>query len=38
MSRQLVEAGKVMEIPVYDSLIVGYDGTYRSLAESGQLQ
>lgn len=37
VSKRLVEAGKLMEIPVLDSLIIGYDGRFTSLAERGLL-
>ena len=35
-SRQLVEAGRILDIPVYDHLIVGGDH-YFSFAEAGLL-
>lgn len=35
VTRLLVEAGRVMEIPVHDHLILGYDGAYTSLKERG---
>lgn len=37
VSKRLVEAGKLLEIPVLDSLIVTSDGRYTSLAERGLL-
>lgn len=37
VSKRLVEAGKLIEIPVLDSLIIGYDGRFTSLAERGLL-
>lgn len=36
VTRQLVEAGKVLDLPVYDHIIVG-QGRYASFAESGLL-
>ncbi len=35
ITRQLVEAGKLMGIPVHDSIIIGHGGSYTSLAERG---
>lgn len=35
VTRALVEAGRLMELPVHDHLIVGYDGAYTSLKERG---
>jgi DNA repair protein RadC len=37
VSRRLVAAGELMEVAVHDSLIVGLEGTYTSLAERGLL-
>lgn len=37
VSKRLVEAGKLLEIPVLDSLIVTQSGQYTSLAERGLL-
>jgi len=36
VTRQLVEAGKVLDIPVYDHVVIG-DGRYVSFAEAGLL-
>jgi DNA repair protein RadC len=36
VTRQLVEAGKVLDLPVYDHVIVGARG-YVSFAEAGLL-
>src|SRR5690606_34113621 len=35
ISKRLVEAGRLLEVEVVDSLIVGHDGKYTSLAERG---
>lgn len=35
VTRQLVEAGRMMSIPVHDHLIVGFDGAFTSLRERG---
>lgn len=37
ISNKLVEAGKLLECPVLDSLIVTHEGKYTSLAERGLL-
>lgn len=37
VSKQIQAAGKALDIPLMDSLIVGYDGQYTSLAERGLL-
>jgi len=37
VSKRLAEAGKLMEIPLMDSLIIGYEGKYTSLVERGLL-
>jgi DNA repair protein RadC len=37
VTRQLRTAGDVLTIPVVDSLVVGFDGQYTSLAERGLL-
>lgn len=38
ITRKLVEAGKVMDIPVLDHIITGFDGQYTSLKEQGLMQ
>ena len=35
VTRQLKAAGEALTIPVVDSLVVGFDGRYTSLAERG---
>ena len=35
ISLKLAEAGKLMEVPVLDSLVIGFDGRFTSLAERG---
>jgi len=35
VTKTLVEAGRVMDVPVHDHLIVGFDGAYTSLKERG---
>jgi DNA repair protein RadC len=35
ITKQLMEAGKLLDIPVHDHLIIGFDGAYTSLAERG---
>jgi DNA repair protein RadC len=37
VTRQLVEAGRVLDIPLYDHVIIGRAGTYFSFAEAGLL-
>ena len=37
VTKRLVEAGKLIEIPVLDHLIIGHDGRFTSLAERGLL-
>lgn len=37
VSRDLREAGKVMSVELLDSLVIGFDGRYTSLAERGLL-
>jgi DNA repair protein RadC len=37
LSRLLRDAGKMMDLPVLDSLVIGFDGAYTSLAERGLL-
>lgn len=37
LSRQLKQAGEMMGIALLDSLIVGFEGRFTSLAEEGQL-
>ncbi len=37
VSKQLKAAGQALDIPLVDSLIVGYDGRYTSLVERGPL-
>ena len=36
VTRQLVEAGKVLDLPVYDHVVIG-NGRYFSFAEGGLL-
>jgi DNA repair protein RadC len=36
VTRQLVEAGRLLDVPVYDHVIIGAEG-YFSFAEAGQL-
>lgn len=38
VSRRLVAAGELMEVVVHDSIIVGLEGAYTSLAERGLLR
>jgi len=35
VTRKLVEAGRLLDVPVRDHVIVGHDGSYVSLAERG---
>ena len=37
ITAQLVEAGKLLDIPIYDHVIVGADGKHFSFAEAGLL-
>ena len=37
VTRQLVEAGRLLDIPVYDHVITGLDGRHFSFAEAGLL-
>jgi DNA repair protein RadC len=37
VTRQLVESGRVLDIPVYDALVIGGEGRYLSFAEAGLL-
>ena len=37
VTRRLVEAGRLLDVPVLDHLITGHDGRYTSLAERGLL-
>lgn len=37
ITKRLIEAGKLLEVPVLDHLIVGHNGRYTSLAERGLL-
>jgi DNA repair protein RadC len=36
VTRQLVEAGRIIDVPVYDHIVIG-NGRYTSFAESGLL-
>ncbi len=36
-TRNLVESGRVLDIPVYDALVIGGEGRYLSFAEAGLL-
>lgn len=37
LTRELVEAGKLLDLPVHDHVIVSHEGTYVSLAEHGDM-
>ena len=37
VSKQLKAAGASLDVPLHDSLVVGFDGRYTSLVERGLL-